>query len=87
MCYSDNGDGMINTKYSNYIIYFHLNSNINVDNLNLLREKIKYIVDNYNNYQIRINICECVYVDYSALQSFLEDYNINYKNNLILINK
>ena len=72
-------------EFSQNTLYINLEGNVNRDNLIKLKGKIYYIIDEYNVFDIVINVQNSEYVDTIAFYNFLDEYDIKYGGNLIVV--
>ena len=72
-------------EFSKNTLYVNLEVNVNRDNLIKLKGKIYYIIDEYNVFDIVINVQNSEYVDTIAFYNFLDEYDIKYGGNLIVV--
>jgi hypothetical protein len=72
-------------EFSKNTLYVNLEGNVNRDNLIKLKGKIYYIIDEYNVFDIVINVQNSEYVDTIAFYNFLDEYDIKYGGNLIVV--
>ncbi|HHU54848.1 MAG TPA: hypothetical protein GXZ63_03405 [Mollicutes bacterium] len=72
-------------EFSQNTLYVNLEGNVNRDNLIKLKGKIYYIIDEYNVFDIVINVQNSEYVDTIAFYNFLDEYDIKYGGNLIVV--
>lgn len=87
MWYIINGDIMFKTEieFSKNTLYINLGGTINSKSLNKLKQKIDYIINEYNIFDIVINIEGSEYIDMIAFSNFLDEYDIKYGRNLIVM--
>ncbi len=87
MWYIINGDIMFKTEieFSKNTLYINLGGTINSKSLNKLKQKIDYIINEYNIFDIVINIEGNEYIDMIAFSNFLDEYDIKYGRNLIVM--
>ncbi len=87
MCYIIVGDNMFKTEieFSKNTLYINILGNVNRDSLSKLRQKMYYIIDEYNVFDIVINVKNSEYVDMDAFYNFLDEYDIKYGGNLIVV--
>ncbi|MDD2181489.1 MAG: hypothetical protein PHW32_03865 [Bacilli bacterium] len=72
-------------EFSRNTLYINIEGNVNRDNLVRLKQKIYYIIDEYNVFDIVINVKNSEYVDTDAFYNFLDEYDIKYGGNLIVV--
>ncbi len=72
-------------EFSRNTLYVNLEGNINKDNIMKLKRKIYYIIDEYNVFDIVINVKNGEYIDTDAFYNFLDEYDIKYGGNLIVV--
>lgn len=72
-------------EFSQNTLYINLEGNVNRDNLIKLKGKIYYIIDEYNVFDIVINVQNSEYVDTIAFYNFLDEYDIKDGGNLIVV--
>ena len=79
MWYIRHGDDMFKTEieFSRNTLYINVEGNVNRDNLVRLKQKIYYIIDEYNVFDIVINVKNSEYLD--------TEYDIKYGGNLIVV--
>ncbi len=76
MCYSTYGDTMkTNIVYTDNKLYVNTSGNIDKDNYNSLKEKVNYIINEYN-----INDVIFDFKDSNIENEFLNDVNNNFNN-------
>lgn len=87
MWYIINGDIMFKTEieFSKNTLYINLGGTVNSKSLNKLKQKIDYIINEYNIFDIVINIEGNEYIDMIAFSNFLDEYDIKYGRNLIVM--
>lgn len=87
MWYIINGDIMFKTEieFSKNTLYINLGGTVNSKSLNKLKQKIDYIINEYNIFDIVINIEGSEYIDMIAFSNFLDEYDIKYGRNLIVM--
>ncbi len=74
-----------NIEFSKNTLYINIEGVINKDNLKKLRKKMYYIIDEYSIYDIVIDVKNSSYIETDAFYSFLDDYDIKYGGNLVVI--
>lgn len=80
MCYSTYGDTMkTNIIYTDNKLYVNTSGNIDKDNYNSLKEKVNYIINEYN-----INDVIFDFKDSNIENEFLNDVNNNFNNAKII---
>jgi hypothetical protein len=81
------GDNVFKTniEFSKNTLYINIEGVINKDNLKKLRKKMYYIIDEYSIYDIVIDVKNSSYIETDAFYSFLDDYDIKYGGNLVVI--
>ncbi|MDD2518872.1 MAG: hypothetical protein PHI05_03295 [Bacilli bacterium] len=72
-------------EFSKNTLYINILGNVNRDSLLKLRQKMYYIIDEYNVFDIVINVKNSEYVDMDAFYNFLDEYDIKYGGNLIVV--
>lgn len=72
-------------EFSKNTLYINLGGTINSKSLNKLKQKIDYIINEYNIFDIVINIEGNEYIDMIAFSNFLDEYDIKYGRNLIVM--
>ncbi len=72
-------------EFSKNTLYVNLEGNVNRDNLIKLKGKIYYVIDEYNVFDIVTNVQNSEYVDTIAFYNFLDEYDIKYGGNLIVV--
>lgn len=72
-------------EFSKNTLYVNLEGNVNRDNLIKLKGKIYYVIDEYNVFNIVTNVQNSEYVDTIAFYNFLDEYDIKYGGNLIVV--
>ncbi|MFA5603241.1 MAG: hypothetical protein WDA12_00075 [Bacilli bacterium] len=72
-------------EFSKNTLYINILGNVNRDSLSKLRQKMYYIIDEYNVFDIVINVKNSEYVDMDAFYNFLDEYDIKYGGNLIVV--
>ncbi len=72
-------------EFSKNTLYVNLEGNVTRDNLIKLKGKIYYVIDEYNVFDIVTNVQNSEYVDTIAFYNFLDEYDIKYGGNLIVV--
>ena len=72
-------------EFSKNTLHINLGGTINSKSLNKLKQKIDYIINEYNIFDIVINIEGNEYIDMIAFSNFLDEYDIKYGRNLIVM--
>lgn len=72
-------------EFSRNTLYVNLSGNISRENIRRLKQKIYYIIEEYNIYEIVINVKNSEFVDVDAFYNFLDEYDIKYGGNLIVV--
>ncbi len=72
-------------EFSKNTLYVNVFGDLNHNNLIKLRRKLYYIIDEYNIFDIVINIKNSEYFDQEAFYNFLDEYDIRYGGNLLVI--
>lgn len=72
-------------EFSRNTLYVNLSGNISRENIRRLKQKIYYIIEEYNIYEIVINVKNSEFVDVDAFYNFLDEYDIKYGGNLFVV--
>lgn len=80
---------MIKTEieFSKNTLYINVEGVVDQMNIKKLQRKLYYIIEEYDIYDIVIDIKNCVNVDKDAFYGFLDDYDIKYGGNLVVMEK
>ena len=77
----------IDIIYSNNTLNVSIEGVINKHNINQIKKRIYYIISEYGINDIVIDIKNTINVDKEELSKFLDDYDINYGGNLVIVDK
>ncbi|MEG0026399.1 MAG: hypothetical protein RR847_00825 [Bacilli bacterium] len=77
----------IDIFYSNNTLNVSIEGIINKNNINQIKRRLYYIISEYGINDIVIDIKNTINVDKEVLSKFLDDYDINYGGNLVIIDK
>ncbi len=77
----------IDIFYSNNTLNVSIEGVINKYNINQIKKRLYYIINEYGINDIVIDIKNTINVDKEVLGKFLDDYDINYGGNLVVIDK
>lgn len=77
----------IDIFYSNNTLNVSIEGIINKNNINQIKKRLYYIISEYGINDIVIDIKNTINVDKEALGKFLDDYDINYGGNLVIVDK
>ncbi len=77
----------IDIFYSNNTLNVSVEGIINKNNINQIKKRLYYIISEYGINDIVIDIKNTINVDKEALSEFLDDYDINYGGNLVIVDK
>ena len=72
-------------EFSRNTLYINIEGIINRDNLKKVRKKMYYIIDEYSIYDIVIDIKKTSNIDADAFYDFLDEYDIKYGGNLVVV--
>ncbi len=72
-------------EFSKNTLYVNVEGTVNRNNLMKLKQKLYYIIDEYNVFDIVINVKNSEYVDTIAFYNFLDEYDIKYGGNLTVV--
>ena len=73
--------------YSNNTLNVCIEGTINKRNILKIKKRVYYIINKYKINRIIIDIKNTITVDKEALSKFLDDYDIDYGGNLVIIDK
>lgn len=77
----------IDIFYSNNTLNVSIEGVINKNNINQIKKRLYYIISEYGINDIVIDIKNTINVDKEALGKFLDDYDIKYSGNLVIVDK
>ncbi len=72
-------------EYSRDTLYVNLEGIVNKKNIQILKKKLYYILDEYNILDIVINIHNTRMIDKDEFYELLDDYDIKYGGNLEVV--
>ncbi len=72
-------------EYSRDTLYVNLEGIVNKKNIQILKKKLYYILDEYNILDIVINIQNTRMIDKDEFYELLDDYDIKYGGNLEVV--
>lgn len=77
----------LDMEYTKNTLYINISGIINRDGIKKLRKKMFYIIEEYNIYDIVIDIKNKLSMDGDAFYNLLDEYDIKYGGNLIVVDK
>ncbi|NLL44121.1 MAG: hypothetical protein GX247_00435 [Mollicutes bacterium] len=77
----------LDMEYTKNTLYINISGIINRDGIKKLRKKMFYIIEEYNIYDIVIDIKNKLSMDADAFYNLLDEYDIKYGGNLIVVDK
>lgn len=72
-------------EFSKNTLYINLEGVVNKDNLGKLKKRMYYIIEEYNIFDIVIDIKKISNIDSDAFYAFLDEYDIKYGGNLVVM--
>ncbi|MDD2469548.1 MAG: hypothetical protein PHI22_01270 [Bacilli bacterium] len=72
-------------EFTKNTLYIKIEGIINNPNLNKLKKKICSIIDNYDIYDIVIDVKEGSNIDNDAFRKFINKYDVKNNSNLVII--
>ena len=72
-------------EFSKNTLYINIEGIINKKNIQSLKKKVFYIIDEYNINNIVVDIRKMKTMDQDAFYDFLDDYDIEYGGNLEVV--
>ncbi len=72
-------------EFSQNTLYINLEGTVDYKRIKKLKQKIYYIIEEYNVFDIVINVEGAEYLDPFAFYNFLDEYDIKYGGNLMVV--